>query len=124
LSPGGHEWAPEWNTNPTGVAVEVHLLDEGKGMAARRVTPLFQGGAFSTTNDSDRPPVDVEVPADAKEVEVVWLATGHGGDTYNCTEFCEHAHAFTVSCSATLMGSEPIDGVGSAESYSRLVVSW
>ena len=185
-----YEWAPEWNTQPTGVTLKIHLSNQGKGVAPRKIVPLFKGGAFSSTYNEDRPPVEVEVPPEATKAELVWLATGHGMDTYNCAEFCKHAHDFTVgsttweqsfdlagtdtgcqdetgtgtvpnqagtwwygrggwcpgrrvdpyvadataevipgatttvSYAATIKGSEPVDGTGTAELYSWMVFSW
>ncbi len=91
-----YQWAPSWNTQPTGVTVQLRLSNQGKGMAPAEIVPLFSGGTVSTTYNDDRPPVEVEVPADAAKVEIVSIATGHGMETYNCAEFCNHSHHFTI----------------------------
>ena len=91
-----YQWAPSWNTQPTGVTVQLRLSNQGKGMAPDEIVPLFSGGFVSTTYNDDRPPVAVTIPADAAKVEIVSIATGHGADTYSCAEFCNHSHHFTV----------------------------
>ena len=38
------------------------------------------------------------IPVTAKKVELHAIITGHGGATmYNCAEFCDHQHLFTVN---------------------------
>ena len=91
-----YEWAPSWNTQPTGVTIQLRLSNQGKGTVPDEIIPLFTGGTFSTTYNDDRPPVEVEVPADAAKVELVSIATGHGIDTYSCAEYCNHSHHFTI----------------------------
>jgi hypothetical protein len=88
-------WAPPWNTQPTGVTLQLRLFNQGKGMAPREAVPLFTGGAFNTAYN-DRTPVEVAVPADAAKVELRAIITGHGMEANNCAEFCKHGHHFTV----------------------------
>ena len=93
------EWAPSWNTQPSGITLSVRLSNQGKGAAPREIAPLFEGGSISATFNDDRPPVEVEIPADANKVELVSIATGHGGESYKgytCAEFCPHTHSFSV----------------------------
>ena len=91
-----YSWAPSWNTQPTGVTLKVRLSNQGKGAAPREVVSLFTGGAFSSTYNDERPPVEVEIPADVKKVEIVSIITGHGMETQNCAEFCRHGHSFSI----------------------------
>ena len=91
-----YQWAPSWNTQPTGVTVQLRLSNQGKGMAPDEIYPLFSGGGFSSTYNDDRPPVAIDVPADAAKVEIVSIATGHGADAQSCAEFCNHSHHYTV----------------------------
>lgn len=89
-------WAPSWNTQPTGVTLKVRLFNQGKGVAPQEIVPLFTGGDLNTAYNT-RDAIDVPIPADAKKVEVVAIVTGHGMDTNNCAEFCDHEHHFTVN---------------------------
>ena len=91
-----YSWAPSWNTQPTGVTLQVRLSNQGKGAAPREALPLFTGGSFTSTYN-DREPVSVDIPPDAEKVELVRIITGHGGDaSTNCAEFCRQSHHFTV----------------------------
>jgi len=92
-----YQWAPSWNTQPTGVTLKLRLSNQGKGTAPREVVALFTGGTYSETYNEDRPPVEVEIPADATKVELVSIATGHGQETNAaCAEFCEQVHTFGI----------------------------
>ena len=42
-------------------------------------------------------PVSADIPADTKHAEVWMIVTGHGSDNYNCGEFCDSQHQFTVN---------------------------
>jgi hypothetical protein len=89
------EWAPSWNTQPTGVTVRIRLSNQGKGFAPRQTIPLFTGGAFGSTYN-DRAPAEVAIPATAARVDLVALTTGHGMDNGNCAEFCDQEHTFSI----------------------------
>ncbi|MCB9761062.1 MAG: hypothetical protein H6739_14580 [Alphaproteobacteria bacterium] len=91
-----YEWAPSWNTQPTGVTLTLRLSNQGKGSAPQEIVPLFTGGNFNSAYNDGREPIDVDIPADAVKVEFVALTTGHGGATQNCAEFCPHQHEFTL----------------------------
>ncbi|MBT3221146.1 MAG: hypothetical protein HN348_18855 [Proteobacteria bacterium] len=90
-----YEWAPSWNTQPTGVTVSLRLSNQGKKATPEEIVPLFVGGAFNSTYN-DRDPIEVDIPADVVKVELVAITTGHGGATNNCAEFCVHSHHYTV----------------------------
>ena len=110
-----YSWAPSWNTQPTAVTLSLRLSNTGKAVAPREAFPLFSGGAFNTTYN-DRDPVEVEVPGDAEKVEIVAIITGHGMDTGNCAEFCDHGHHFTVGSETfSLELDEPGNDTGCAE---------
>ena len=87
--------APSWNPQPTVTTIALRFGHRG-GARPVDATTLFTGGAFDATYDTGRAPVPVVIPADATRVELVVLATGHGGATDNCAEFCDHTHEFTV----------------------------
>jgi peptide-N-glycosidase F-like protein len=90
-------FAPAWNTQPTATRLRLHLSNRGKGYAPAELTFLFAGGAFGSTYNDAYLPIDVPVPADAQRVELWSLITGHGGETNNCAEFCNHQHELTVN---------------------------
>ena len=90
-----YSWAPSWNTQPTGITLSVRLFNQGKGMAPRKIVPLFTGGSFNSAYN-DREPVEVDIDGSAQKVELVVITTGHGMDSQNCAEFCDHSHHFTV----------------------------
>ncbi|MEL6346330.1 MAG: peptide-N-glycosidase F-related protein [Myxococcota bacterium] len=114
-----YTWAPEWNTQPTGVTVRFRLYNQDKGVAPREIIPLFTGGSFNREYNNERPPVEVEIPADAQKVEIVSIITGHGGETQNCAEFCPHSHHFTVGAETyETIFDEPGDNRGCAKTVS------
>ena len=90
-----YSWAPSWNTQQTGITLSVRLFNQGKGMAPRKIVPLFTGGSFNSTYN-DREAIDVEIDSNVQKVELVVITTGHGMDSQNCAEFCDHSHHFTV----------------------------
>jgi len=92
-----YEWAPSWNTQPTAVTMNVRLSNQDKGMRPVQAIPLYTGGGFNADYNSDRPPMDVDLPSSAAKVELWAIITGHGAETsLQCAEFCNHAHRFTV----------------------------
>jgi hypothetical protein len=91
-----YEWAPSWNKQPTGVTFKLRLSNQGKGVAARSLVPIFTGGPLNSTSN-ERDAALFNVPADATKVELVVLTTGHGMDAQNCAEFCAHSHHFTLA---------------------------
>lgn len=91
------EFAPPWNTQPTETRLSLHLSNRSKGYSPASATYLFGGGAFGSTYNAAYSPIDVPIPADAKRVELVAVVTGHGAETNQCAEFCNHQHEFTVN---------------------------
>lgn len=84
-----------------------------QGRADRPVELLrlwsLQGGSM-VEGYNDRPPVELDLPADAARVELVTAITGHGMiDPGNCAEFCEITHHFRVN-GAEHVQSWPIAG--------------
>ncbi len=90
------QWAPSWNTQPSIISMKLMLSDTGKGHRPVEAHPLFTGGSYSETFHDDRPPVDVDIPADAAHVAIVSIATGHGADTGSCSEFCDQTHTYAI----------------------------
>ena len=63
--------------------------------------PMWVGTIpFNPDFDDNTPPIVFEVPDDATKVEFVSYITGHGwgsNGTFNCAEFCNSKHIFTVN---------------------------
>lgn len=99
LKPGGKQRLrySGGNTYLTTVDLRFSSKDKGWGAPSERV-PLFVGGGFNAAYNDGREPVTVDIPADAKHVELVAVITGHGfgQDQANCAEFCNHTHHFSV----------------------------
>ncbi len=83
--------------------LKLRLRTTGKGRgAAAEVVPLFEGGNFNASYNDTYKPLEVQIPKDAKRVELLLDVSGHGfgKDTANCAEFCNHTHHFTLEGSA------------------------
>jgi len=55
---------------------------------------------FNPDYNENRPPIVFEVPDNTEKVEFVSYITGHGwgcGGCYNCAEFCNSRHTFTIN---------------------------
>jgi hypothetical protein len=109
LKDGGHrkfrwEFAPEWNTQPTATWLKLRFSNRGKGYRPDTVVSVATGGAFNAMYNAGRMPVMAEIPADARRVELYAVTTGHGAETNQCAEFCDHQHAYTVNGREHLQG--------------------
>lgn len=91
------EFAPEWNTQPTATKLSLRFSNKNKGYAPAEATFLYAGGAFNAMYNAPHAPIDVPIPADAKHVELFAIITGHGAETGQCAEFCNHQHVFKVN---------------------------
>lgn len=90
----------QWDPRRTEYVVSLALRfsQRARGQRPVETVPLWRGGRLDQAYDAARAPLDVPIPADAKKVELVTLITGHGGNApYNCNEFCNHEHLFTVN---------------------------
>ena len=102
LAQGGKQtfrwtWAPSWNKQPTATWLSLRFSNRGKGMRPKKLISLFQGGSFNDTYNASRKPMEVDVPAAAKKVELWALISGHGQSSIGCAEFCNHQHRFVVN---------------------------
>ncbi|MBM4359617.1 MAG: hypothetical protein FJ096_16060 [Deltaproteobacteria bacterium] len=95
-----YEVSPEWNQQAYLSRVELRFSNRKKGYQPTTATPLFAGGAFNSGYNAKYAPIEIDVPAMAKRVELWAVITGHGGATQNCAEFCRHQHEFTVNGTA------------------------
>jgi hypothetical protein len=70
--------------------------------APAAVIPLWDVGQFEVGDPAKpvaaaRPERTVQIPADARKVELRSFITGHGqGNAENCAEFCPKTHGYTV----------------------------
>lgn len=76
----------------------MRFYNQGKADRASTVQTLFGGGGFGPGYSDKYEPMTLTLPAGTKRAEIVAFITGHGfgGEPYNCAEFCNHTHHFTV----------------------------
>lgn len=89
-------WAPSWNVQPTETRIQLRLTNQGKPYKPRATTLVATGGGFNSTYNDGRETVTVPVSTAAKKVQLWANLTGHGMESGNCAEFCNHQHEFTV----------------------------
>lgn len=90
----------QWDPRSTDYIVSLALRysSQARGLRPVQATPLWTGGDWNASYDASKPELTVDIPADAKKVELVTLTTGHGGVSgTNCAEFCDHRHVFSVN---------------------------
>lgn len=90
-------FAPEWNVQPTATKLHLRFSNQNKGMKPTQATFLWSGGGFGSAYNMSHAPIDVPIPATAKKVELFAITTGHGANTNQCAEFCNHQHEFSVN---------------------------
>jgi hypothetical protein len=91
-----YTYAPSWNVQPTAVTMTLRFSSQKKGYVPSTLTPIATGGTWNDMYNAGRAPVAAPIPADTKHAEVWLLVTGHGSDNYQCAEFCDSQHVFTV----------------------------
>ncbi len=91
------EFAPEWNVQPTATKLSLRFSNKAKGWSPYAAQFLWAGADFNAMYNAPHVPMDVMIPADAKHVELVAVVTGHGANTGQCSEFCNHQHQFKVN---------------------------
>jgi hypothetical protein len=89
--------SPEWNQQAYLTTLHFRFRTASQDVSPAATTFLFGGGGFNADYNSKYEPQEVEIPASATKVEVWAIITGHGMDTDNCAEFCDHHHKFTVN---------------------------
>lgn len=99
-------WASKHQFDPREVpyyiSLSLRLSNRGRGMRPSEVRTLWSGERerFDSTYDSRHPPQTVTVPAGVRKVELYSLITGHGAESGQCAEFCNHTHGFSVNGAA------------------------
>jgi hypothetical protein len=89
----------QWDPRPANyiVSLSLRFSNRGRGMRPVEVRPLYTGGPLDANYNASHAPMRFTVPAGTRRVELYTLVTGHGADTNNCAEFCNHTHHFTVN---------------------------
>ena len=77
--------------------LDVRLFNASKAHKPVAAHYLFGGGGFGPTYSDKYEPLEISIPESAAKVELWTIVTGHGMGTYNCAEFCDHRHTFTVN---------------------------
>jgi hypothetical protein len=95
---GGTKRLAFYTIDPWEITVDFRFKNSGRGMRPVKTVPLWRGGGFDSTYNENRPPIEVDVPASARKVELSVVISGHGQvDPGNCAEFCDTDHQFSVN---------------------------
>jgi len=89
--------SPQWNQQAYLTQMDFRFSNKGKGTQPVESHFLWSGQGFDSAYNSKFEAREVAIPADAKKVEIRAIITGHGMDTNNCAEFCNHQHVFTAN---------------------------
>ncbi len=89
--------SPDFNPQPYNTTLHLRFSQRGKPAKPTEAVYLWGGGDFNAMYNEGRMPIDVPISAAAKRVELWAIITGHGGATFNCAEFCNHQHEFSVN---------------------------
>lgn len=110
-------WASrQFDPRPANYVASLSLRfgNRAKGMRPVSATKLFEGGALNGKYNDNYPPLKLAIPADAKRAELYALITGHGSETEQCAEFCNHTHHFKLNAGAdkslAFPGAKSADG--------------
>ena len=78
--------------------IDFRFSNRAKGYGPKQIVKLFAGGDFNSGYNDKYTPIDVPIPQSAKRVELWAVITGHGHSNtkFNCSEFCQHQHEFTI----------------------------
>jgi len=87
------------DATPYVIDLALRLSSRARDARPSEAVHLFDGRPFDASYNDSYSPVDVNVPADVRRVELFALITGHGwgADVANCAEFCDHTHHFAVN---------------------------
>jgi hypothetical protein len=117
-----------WNMNPATWDMRFRLRNTGQVGAATTMIPAFVGNDGFNDTYNDWPTVEFTPPATATKVEFVALISGHGQETSNCAEWCNHQHEFTINGSAVYLREFPGDVVnqrcGEAADFGVIPGQW
>ena len=89
-----------WPNSLLTLKIRLHLGENPNGVQ-REFIPMWNGTVqFNSEYDNNRPLTVFSVPENATKVEFVSYITGHGWGSagcFNCCEFCNTRHAFSVN---------------------------
>jgi Peptide-N-glycosidase F, C terminal len=107
---GAHRFKLEGPRQGHFVSLRLLFGNTDKGTTPFEIQALWEGGSWNESYHDDHPPMQIDVPADAKKVYLHAALSGHGqGGQFNCAEFCDHQHSFTVGGS-TFVAEHPEEG--------------
>lgn len=86
----------QWDPRPAPYVASLSLRFGRRGRELRpfETRLLFRGGTLNSTWAERHPPQRFTVPSDTRRAELYTLITGHGSETSQCAEFCNHGHRF------------------------------
>lgn len=93
-------WASkQWDPRPANYVVSLSLRfsNRAKGMRPFETRKLFEGAPLNANYNDKYPPLKFTIPDGTKKTELYALITGHGAETGQCAEFCNHTHHFTLN---------------------------
>lgn len=84
---------------PYYISLSLRLSNQRRGMRPAELRTLWssEGERFDSTYDDRHPPRRFSVPAGTRRVELYSVITGHGAESGQCAEFCNHTHHFSVN---------------------------
>lgn len=98
---GGMRWVQFgmiWNMNPSVWDIRVRLRDADKDASVQETVPTFAANrGFNDQYNDAWEPIEFTPPAGTTRVEFTALISGHGQESNNCAEWCEHQHEFTIN---------------------------
>ncbi|MEL6180422.1 MAG: peptide-N-glycosidase F-related protein, partial [Myxococcota bacterium] len=112
------EMGPGWERKTARQArMDLRLSQRGDKPRAIRIERAFTGGGFNAGYNDSKEPFMVD-PGDASQVELVVLLSGHGQETGNCAEWCDHRHVFTLE-GASVANIQSAPGIGELRTCAR-----
>jgi hypothetical protein len=91
-------FGPSWEeATEREVSVDLRLSNRGEADRAVGAELAFRGGTFDADYNTGRAPFSFTPPAGTSRVELVVIVSGHGMETGNCAEWCNHVHTFDVN---------------------------
>jgi hypothetical protein len=92
------EMGPSWERGTERYGKFDLRLSTQDGPRPVGVQRVYTGGGFNADYNANHGPADFTVPADATRAELVVILSGHGQDgNTNCSEWCDHRHAFGIN---------------------------
>jgi hypothetical protein len=111
---------------PYYISLSFRLSNRNRGMRPSEVRTLWssEGEPFNSTYDARHPAQRFTVPAGVRKVELYSLITGHGAETGQCAEFCNHTHSFALNGATptTIRHPDAQSGLGCAARVGEGVV--